>query len=212
MNANPNVRPGVVTGRFGGASPVALMLGGFVLLLSVLWVRAGCPERDQLNLNTGLGSRDCVAVCAGWCRGGAATAAQRDRLDLPGRCGAVDRRGRCQVAISSSATGSAITGCRSGLQRCCSAWSGRSRRSCCRSGSCSFPDGRLRPWRRRWRPALYAYLLLATCWPVGVAVVAAGAISGHHLRVDAGGNVTAVNPIRREVRPGSAVSRRSSSH
>jgi hypothetical protein len=54
-----------------------------------------------------------------------------------------------------------------------------------------FPDGRLPS--ARWRPVLYGYLALAVCWPVSLAVVAMGAISGHHIAIDADGSLRAAN-------------------
>jgi hypothetical protein len=54
-----------------------------------------------------------------------------------------------------------------------------------------FPDGRLPS--ARWRPVLYGYLALAACWPVSLAVVAVGAISGHHIAIDSDGSLRAAN-------------------
>jgi hypothetical protein len=54
-----------------------------------------------------------------------------------------------------------------------------------------FPEGRLPS--PRWRPVLYAYLVIAACWPISLLVVAVGTISGHHIRIDSGGNLAATN-------------------
>jgi hypothetical protein len=54
-----------------------------------------------------------------------------------------------------------------------------------------FPDGRLPS--ARWRPVLYGYLALAACWPVSLAVVAVGAISGHHIAIDSDGSLRAAD-------------------
>ncbi len=54
-----------------------------------------------------------------------------------------------------------------------------------------FPDGRLPS--ARWRPVLYGYLALAVCWPASLAVVAVGAITGHHIAIDSSGDLRAAN-------------------
>ncbi len=50
-----------------------------------------------------------------------------------------------------------------------------------------FPDGRLPS--RRWRGLLWTYLGVAALWIGGTEVVSVGAIAGHHIRVDSGGNL-----------------------
>ena len=50
-----------------------------------------------------------------------------------------------------------------------------------------FPDGR--PPSRRWRWLLWAYLAVAALWIGGAAVISVGAIAGHDIRVDPGGNL-----------------------
>ena len=50
-----------------------------------------------------------------------------------------------------------------------------------------FPDGR--PPSRRWRWLLWAYLAVAALWIGGTAVISVGAIAGHDIRVDSGGNL-----------------------
>jgi hypothetical protein len=54
-----------------------------------------------------------------------------------------------------------------------------------------FPDGRLPG--RRWRWALWAYLAVAALWIAGAFVISAGAIIGHHIRVDSGGNLLIID-------------------
>ena len=50
-----------------------------------------------------------------------------------------------------------------------------------------FPDGRLPS--RRWRWLLWTYFGVAALWIGGTEVVSVGAIAGHHIRVDSGGNL-----------------------
>jgi hypothetical protein len=50
-----------------------------------------------------------------------------------------------------------------------------------------FPDGRLPP--RRWRWPLWAYLAVSTAWFLGAFAVAAAAIVGHNVHIDASGNL-----------------------
>jgi hypothetical protein len=54
-----------------------------------------------------------------------------------------------------------------------------------------FPDGR--PPSRRWRWVLWAYLAVAALWVGGAAVISVGALSGHDVRVDPGGNLVALS-------------------
>jgi hypothetical protein len=54
-----------------------------------------------------------------------------------------------------------------------------------------FPDGR--PPSRRWRLVLWAYLAVAALWVGSVAVISVGALAGHHVRVDPGGNLVALS-------------------
>ena len=51
-----------------------------------------------------------------------------------------------------------------------------------------FPDGQVPSRRWRWLAGLY--LLVGTVWLVGAFILSAGQITGHHIRVDAGGNLT----------------------
>ena len=54
-----------------------------------------------------------------------------------------------------------------------------------------FPDGRLPG--RRWPWLLWVYLTVAGLWIAGTVVISAGAIIGHHVQVDAGGNLQALS-------------------
>jgi hypothetical protein len=54
-----------------------------------------------------------------------------------------------------------------------------------------FPDGRLPS--RRWRWALWAYLAVAALWIAGTIVISVWAIAGHHVQVDSGGNLLAID-------------------
>jgi hypothetical protein len=54
-----------------------------------------------------------------------------------------------------------------------------------------FPDGRLPS--RRWRWALWAYLAVAALWITGTIVISVWAIAGHHVQVDSGGNLLAID-------------------
>ena len=55
-----------------------------------------------------------------------------------------------------------------------------------------FPDGRLPA--PGWRRLLRAYLGLAAVWALGTAVVTVGAIAGHRIAVDSGGNLLLGHP------------------
>jgi hypothetical protein len=50
-----------------------------------------------------------------------------------------------------------------------------------------FPDGRLPS--KRWRWVLRAYLAVAAAWIAGTVIISAGAIIGHNVHVDSGGNL-----------------------
>ena len=54
-----------------------------------------------------------------------------------------------------------------------------------------FPDGR--PPSRRWRWVLWAYLAVAALWVGGAAVISVGALAGHDVLVDPGGNLVALS-------------------
>jgi hypothetical protein len=54
-----------------------------------------------------------------------------------------------------------------------------------------FPDGRLPG--RRWRWLLGTYLAVALLWIAGTVVISAGAIIGHHIHLDAAGDLQALN-------------------
>jgi hypothetical protein len=50
-----------------------------------------------------------------------------------------------------------------------------------------FPDGALPS--PRWRPVLWVYLAMAGLWMAGAEAVSVGAVAGHDVRVDPGGNL-----------------------
>ena len=54
-----------------------------------------------------------------------------------------------------------------------------------------FPDGRLPG--PRWRWALWAYLAVAALWIAGTVIISVWAIAGHHVQVDSGGNLLAID-------------------
>jgi hypothetical protein len=54
-----------------------------------------------------------------------------------------------------------------------------------------FPDGRLPG--PRWRWALWAYLAVAALWIAGTVMISVWAIAGHHIQVDSGGNLLAID-------------------
>ena len=54
-----------------------------------------------------------------------------------------------------------------------------------------FPDGR--PPSRRWRWLLWTYLGVAALWIGGAFAVSVGALAGHGVRVDSGGNLVALS-------------------
>ncbi|MGD0062259.1 MAG: hypothetical protein ABSB76_02325, partial [Streptosporangiaceae bacterium] len=54
-----------------------------------------------------------------------------------------------------------------------------------------FPDGRLPS--PRWRWVLWAYLAVAAAWIAGTVIISAGAIIGHNVHVDSGGNLQILN-------------------
>jgi hypothetical protein len=54
-----------------------------------------------------------------------------------------------------------------------------------------FPDGRLPGIRWRW--AVRAYLAVAALWIAGTVIISVWAIAGHHVQVDSGGNLLAID-------------------
>ncbi|MDX6337110.1 MAG: hypothetical protein QOG05_4450 [Streptosporangiaceae bacterium] len=54
-----------------------------------------------------------------------------------------------------------------------------------------FPDGRLPS--PRWRWALWAYLAVAALWIAGTVIISVWVIAGHHVQVDSGGNLLAID-------------------
>ena len=50
-----------------------------------------------------------------------------------------------------------------------------------------FPDGR--PPSMRWRWMVWIYAAVAAVWIAGTVTITAGAIAGHHIQVDSGGNL-----------------------
>jgi hypothetical protein len=54
-----------------------------------------------------------------------------------------------------------------------------------------FPDGRLPG--PRWRLVLWAYLAVAALWIAGTVIISVWAIAGHHVQVDSGGNLLAID-------------------
>ena len=54
-----------------------------------------------------------------------------------------------------------------------------------------FPDGRLPG--PRWRWTLWAYLAVAALWIAGTVIISGWAIAGHHVQVDSGGNLLAID-------------------
>jgi hypothetical protein len=54
-----------------------------------------------------------------------------------------------------------------------------------------FPDGRLPS--PRWRWALWAYLTVAALWIAGTVMISVWAIAAHHVQVDSGGNLLAID-------------------
>ncbi len=54
-----------------------------------------------------------------------------------------------------------------------------------------FPDGRLPG--PRWRWVLWAYLAVAALWIAGTVIISVWAIAGHHVQVDSGGNLLAID-------------------
>ncbi|HJY59652.1 MAG TPA: hypothetical protein VJ418_25015, partial [Streptosporangiaceae bacterium] len=53
-----------------------------------------------------------------------------------------------------------------------------------------YPDGTLPS--ARWRWVLRAYLVVGACWPACLYAVAIATITGHHIGVDTGGNLTTI--------------------
>jgi hypothetical protein len=54
-----------------------------------------------------------------------------------------------------------------------------------------FPDGRLPG--PHWRWALWAYLAVSALWIAGTVVISVWAIAGHHVQMDSGGNLLAID-------------------
>jgi hypothetical protein len=54
-----------------------------------------------------------------------------------------------------------------------------------------FPDGRLPG--PRWRWVIGAYLAVAALWIAGTVIISVWAIAGHHVQVDSGGNLLAID-------------------
>jgi hypothetical protein len=54
-----------------------------------------------------------------------------------------------------------------------------------------FPDGRLPG--PRWRWTLWAYLAVAALWIAGTVIISVWAVAGHHVQVDSGGNLLAID-------------------
>ena len=54
-----------------------------------------------------------------------------------------------------------------------------------------FPDGRLPG--PRWRRTLWAYLAVAALWIAGTVIISVWAIARHHIQVDSGGNLLAID-------------------
>jgi hypothetical protein len=53
-----------------------------------------------------------------------------------------------------------------------------------------YPDGTLPS--ARWRWVLRVYLVAGACWPLCIYAVALATVTGHHIKVDTGGNLTTV--------------------
>jgi hypothetical protein len=54
-----------------------------------------------------------------------------------------------------------------------------------------FPDGRLPS--PRWRPVLWAYLVVAACWPVSIYAVTISAVAAGNIHLNTGGDLLAVD-------------------